>query len=216
MPLTAETRRILANFLQLDELERDPATFATLIQSNELMAAVAHLAARAGDKSFFLRCLATGVLRVALEDADGTALTVDTGGALTVALQDAAGDLLAIAADGGLTVELRCRDATLGSILTFPKYGCRLPTTATDHSHAGGGTETHDFGAAAFRTVVMQTTGANVMVYGSAISGGCENPMGYCSVNHGLIAATESRYLDLIATVATVVFIKDYPVDSMS
>lgn len=216
MPPKPEQRRVLAPFLDLEELERDPATFATWIQANELLTAVAHLAARAGDKSFLVRCLATGVLRVALEDAAGAGITLDAGGALPVALQNAAGDLLAIAGDGVLTAELRSRDATLGSILTFPKYGCRLPTTATDHSHAGSGTETHDFGAAAFRTVVMQTTGANVMVYGSDSAGACDNPMGYCSVNHGLIAATESRYLDLIATVATVVFIKDYPVDSMS
>lgn len=216
MPLTAETRRILANFLQLDELERDPATFATLIQSNELLAAVAHLAARAGDKSFFLRCLATGVLRVALEDADGTALTLDTGGALTVAIQNAAGDLLAIAADGGLTVGLRCRDATLGSILTFPKIGCRLPTTSTDHSHAGGGVETHDFGSTADRAVVVQSTGASVLVYGSDISGACETPMGNCSVYHDLHAPMSNRYLDLFGSVATTVNIKDYPVDSLS
>lgn len=103
-----ETRKIIAAHLLLTELERDPESFDKWVEENLLTRALAHLVARSGDSAVFLRALASGALRVALEGSAGAALELSAAGRVGVNVRDASTDArtLTIDASGRLGAAL--------------------------------------------------------------------------------------------------------------
>lgn len=218
MPLTPEQRKVLGPFLEIYELTREPASFARWIQSNELLTALAHLVGTDGKNSFLLRCLASGVLRVALEGADADALVITGEGRAGTVIHDAVSDLrtLTIDADGAITAALTNRDGQLKSILAWPGYGARCPSYATEIAHAGSGVQTHDFGSTYARGLVITSVPQLTKCYRSSSSGGKDTPIGVASPYYPLFAACEERYLDLDSSQSGIIMILDYPTDGIS
>lgn len=213
-----EQRKIVAPHLMLAELARDPAAFDKWVEENLLQRALAHLVARCGDSSVFLRALASGVLRVAVENAGGVEQKISGAGRAGVNIHDANTDArtLAIDAQGNAGSFLLSRDATLGAVLTFPGYGARAPLDPWKIDHAGGGVETKDLADAGNRCVVITVAAGPVEVYRSEVSGACEVPMGIANVYYPLVAATDLRYLDLDSSSAGMIHGAGYYVDQVS
>lgn len=213
-----EQRKIVAPHLLLAELARDPAAFDKWLEENLLQRALAHLLGRCGDASVFLRALASGVLRVAVESSGGVEQKVSAAGRAGVNIHDVTTDgrTLAINASGHAGSYLLSRDGTLSAVLTYPMYGARAPLDPWQIDHAGGGVETKDFAAAGDRCVVITVAAGPVEVYRSEISGACEVPMGIANVGYVLIAATDLRYLDLDSSSAGMIHGGGYYVDLVS
>lgn len=189
MPVKPEERKIVGPGLEVTELGRDPEWFGAYRQVNELLVAIAHLAATDGSVAKLLRCLASGVLRVAVEDPDGHAPEIDGLGRVSVDLKAAGANVIPI-------------DNTLDAIAGAPVYFRKSALNVAEINHGGAGTESHDFGDAVSRALVITSAGIVVRCFGSAIEGGLEVPLGICTGYAPLVSHTNFRYLDVVAAAA--------------